>query len=78
MGLEKKTHGYVRGGEVPEGWTTSYQYAGIVVVPSEAGGDNGGKQAWRRIRAFMLFDNVTGHGVQGPFDETPEEDILLV
>ncbi|KAK0614349.1 heterokaryon incompatibility protein-domain-containing protein [Immersiella caudata] len=67
----KKTHGYVKGKEIPDGWTTSYQYAGIVVVPAEG-------ETWRRIGAFMLFDNITGHELVGPFDEVAEEDIVLV
>ena len=75
-GLEKKTHAYVRGREIPEGWTTSYQYAGIVVVPAEDGED--GSRRWKRIGAFMLFDNVTGYDVSGPFDGAAEEDIVLV
>ena len=75
-GLEKKTHAYVRGREIPEGWTTSYQYAGIVVVPADDGED--GSKRWKRIGAFMLFDNITGYDVSGPFDGAVEEDIVLV
>ena len=72
----KRTHDFVKGKDVPEGWGTSYQYAGIVVVPS--GVDSQGRETWRRIGAFMLFDNVTGHDLTGPFDENKEEDIVLV
>ncbi|KAK0638482.1 heterokaryon incompatibility protein-domain-containing protein [Cercophora newfieldiana] len=72
----KKTQGHVKGKEIPEGWTTSYQYAGIVVVPAGVGGKE--RETWRRVGAFMLFDNITGHELVGPFDETGEEDIVLV
>ncbi|KAK1751059.1 heterokaryon incompatibility protein-domain-containing protein [Echria macrotheca] len=71
--VAKRTYDFVRGEDVPSTWKTSYQYAGIVVVPA-----GGGAEGWRRIGAFMLFDDFTGHEVRGPFDGVSEEELVLV
>lgn len=71
---QKKAHAFKGDGEeVPEGWKTVHQYAGIVVVPAEREG------AWKRIGSFM-FDDIIAGKIVTPFDGegVVDEDWVLV
>ena len=70
------THSHIRGKEIPDGWTTSYQYTGVVVVP--AGEDERGEIYSAGLGRSCFFNNITRPNLVGPFDKAGVEDIVLV
>ncbi|KAH0428833.1 het domain-containing protein [Colletotrichum camelliae] len=66
-------------GDIPDSWSPTYQYAGIVVVPVDST-DAQGLVRWRRIGVFIFSDDIVEESFTTPFDEygATEEDLVLV